>query len=98
LQFREGDDPKDLLIKFEVKGCLLGPVFAETVPVQYEFATIPTNDPFGPKIVTATGKRGTWKIPVNSDLFDAGVHKGSVVIGGNEHIVSRHGSRGPLEE
>jgi hypothetical protein len=88
LQFREGDEPKDLLIKFEVKECLLGPEFAETVPVRYEFATILANDAFGPEIVTATGDRAIWKIPVNSDLFDAGVHKGFVVIGGNKKAVN----------
>lgn len=89
LEFREGDEPKNLLIIFEVSGCELGPEYARRVAVLYEFATVPTDDAFGPKTVTATRTRATWKIPVNPDLMNAGVHRGTVVIGGNETTVKR---------
>jgi hypothetical protein len=88
LEFREGDESENLLFIYQVSGCELGPEFANRVPVTFEFATVPS-DAFGPKLVTSIATRATWTIPVNPDLIDPGVHRGYVVIGGNESIVKR---------
>jgi len=89
LHFTEGEGPKNLLLIFEVDGCELGPQFAKSVAVTYEFATVNDLHAFGPKSSVATATRVHWTIPVNPALLDAGEHRGTVVIGGNESIVNR---------
>ena len=42
---------------------------------------------FGAKIVNADATRVRWEIPVEPEFLNKGVNKGTVVIGGNEHIV-----------
>lgn len=82
------DDGTDLLLIFNLSNCGMGPEIAGRIAVDYEFASV-DGSAFGPKSADATVTRARWEIPVDSTKIQPGVHRGSVVIGGNETIVKR---------
>jgi hypothetical protein len=82
------DEGTKLLLIFDLSICEIGPVIAGQIAVDYEFASV-DEDAFGPKEADADATRARWVIAIDSALIEPGVHRGSVVIGGNESVVKR---------